>query len=126
MRSLKVVGSSNYSLLSRELELLFATRFSWDRSLEFLSTLRSFSHCSYGREVSKEQFINHESLLVPSSDGEDGASRASRCLLRRARALCEEAQWCRLLLHLRNMKKLSVTELISAHLFTWSAKGPEE
>lgn len=83
-------------------------------------------HCSYGREVSKEQFINSESLLVPSSDGEDGASCTSRRLLRRARALCEEAQWCRLLLHLRNSKKLNATELISVHLFTWSAKGPEE
>lgn len=84
-------------------------------------------HCSYGREVSKEQFINGESLLVPSSDGEDGASHTSRCLLRRASALCEEAQRCRLLLlHLRNMKKLNATELISVRLFTWSAKGPEE
>jgi len=36
-------------------------------------------HGSCGREVSKEQFNNGESLLVPSSDSEDGASQTGCC-----------------------------------------------
>lgn len=94
-------------------------------ALEFMSALRSFLHCGYDREVSKKQFINSESLLVPSSDSEDGASRSASVCCDVCGLFAKSLSGAGLL-HLRNMKKLNTRELMPVHLLTWSAKGPKE